>query len=162
MVEFFYFCRMAKKWRVQDKNRLQQIITTYTKRRIINKQRGIPTKYLSTRLYDYRRSLKTIENHELKVRLMSERVEEFTGIQIRNSVNNRKRKAGIARCLFCKILLESGVPQCYITWWVNYSQRGIPNRTRRKFQKSFLTNKKNLETWNRFKQFVKEKEDENK
>jgi len=152
---------MIRKWDSRNKNSLQQRIANYTKRRIEGKQKGKKTGKLSVKIYDLKRSLCNLEQNEAKVKEIAALVEEFTGLDVKGQHSNRKHSYVLAKNLFYKIGVETGKTiTTYLIAYTGDKNWRIPARQRMRFTKSFVKNKKNLETWNRFKQFMKEKEHE--
>ncbi len=137
-------------------------LATYIKRREETKKKHQEILLRqAARIKFYRHKLETIEERENKLEEIVKIVYEFTGCKFWKFKQGRNKKIGLARRLYYKVSLERGFTAKHINEYIGLKNKTLPCIMRREFTASFSTNRENLETWNRFKQFMKEKQEEN-
>lgn len=109
-----------------------------------------------------RKTIKKLENKTAYIREIDNLMYEFIG---HKPSKDSKRGTCLgtmneryARSIFYKHLIENGISGAVIAKYCNV-RRTVPTDSRRRFTRSFTTNKENLEMWRRWRLFLKHKKE---
>lgn len=146
------------------KNRYQQMLRTYLLRREEMKLKYNGPVYkakvanIANKISNIRRAIKAIEATESKLHSIDNMLKDFIGLSVFH-IGNRKKVNGIdaiiAKNIFYRHALESGVAGSHVARFCDLKRLRHPTTQRRAFIRSFETNHYNRAMWYRWAAFVK-------
>lgn len=110
---------------------------------------------LNSKIDTYRKAIRIIERRHIKIISIADEVTNFIGKSPLKSAENKDPLIMIAKFLFIRYAIESGIQGSYLTSYLGYKRSKTPCMLRMEFIRSFDTNPKNKEMWHRFKDFIK-------
>lgn len=146
---------MGKRYTPYDKPAIQKALHEYIKRRIDYKQRGISTEKITFAISRKRKSLKLLEEKEMKVRKLADQIEEFINFNLWQSSARTENIAILAKGLFCKYGIEHGLKGLSLGWFLGTPHSFRASQIRLNFQRSFEKNPKHKQVWLNFKSWIK-------
>lgn len=152
---------------MKTKKELDALAHTYTKRIAAAKEKyGVTSPYyrklykkLNSKRANWRRTIKLIEKRKTEMVRIDKLVEDFTGFSAKNSVGNKDKNIVLAKNLFMKYAMESGLQAATtLSQWVGLKITKHGNRCRLEFMRTFKRHPENLAAWHRFKEYIQQLE----
>jgi hypothetical protein len=151
--------------KLATKNRYQQSIAEYTKRRNKVQERfdvvagrKAPDGYykavsnIDRKIKMWKQALRRIEKQENSIKQLDKLIIEFVGLSVKDSSHKRTKQYNIARAIFYRHGMEAKISsRCMVEY--TGMKCGKVWRSRILFIRSFKTNLYNREMWYRWKEF---------
>lgn len=145
---------MPRRPKYDKKNTYEKIYSEYQKR--IESHQKIITS-LRKKCKSLRRSIKRQGQRNDLLHETNKFVKDFTGYSVCNIGGNtgRNKDLNLAKNLFYKYCLESGIQGGFIARFCGMKQTETVAKQRKIFTRSFATNKENKENYHRFLAYIK-------
>lgn len=152
---------MGKK--VYDKNSLQRQLSVYKARREkLKAEHGRTPLYakkvkkINSAIGNLTVSIRKVDAIEDRMRVVNERVKEFTGVSVWKVGKTGKPEVKQAKNLFYRECSEMGIAGGYQAIFCGINRKISPTQQRMAFIRSFKTKPENRDLWRRWKVFLSE------
>jgi hypothetical protein len=146
----------------REKLREKYGIISLTKKRPIEYKKAVYN--LECKIRTWKKAIKRIERYNGRVYNINKAISGFMGINIRETRRwSNNPDVLIARGIFAKYCLESGIPGPYLRAYLgtsinrktkNFNRSSYETDIRRRFTRTFASNPKNKELYHRFLEYM--------
>lgn len=143
----------------------RSMISVYERRRGVLRQKyGVGTdeyrkrvKYINQRIGTFKKGIKRLLAVKEKLNKIRLAIDDFMGIDVRNTKFAQSKGGIIAKGIFFKYCMEHGISGKYPNEYVGNKSPYTASRIRKRFSLSFKVKKENKELYHKFLKFMKDK-----